>query len=181
MLHGKKVTLKPFTREMYSKYYQWCLDDEVMYYAFGEPYMYSVIPEEAFMQGYDSGVLGSKSNEGGMLGILTETDELIGEIDYREVDLLRGTAVLGIMIGEKQFWGKGYGTDAVRTMCHFLFQRFGLRRIQLDTWYGHERAVQAYTKVGFQIEGRLRKAGIVRGVPTDQIIMGLLREDFKVT
>ncbi len=102
----------------------------------------------------------------------------IGEVSYRDMDLVAGTAVLGIMIGDKSYWGQGYGTDAVRALCRFLFDRFRLRRIQLDTWAGNERAIKSYTKVGFQIEGRLRDAALVNGQPMDQIVMGLLRSEF---
>ncbi|QSO45659.1 GNAT family N-acetyltransferase [Alicyclobacillus mengziensis] len=177
MIHGNLVSLKPFTREMFNTYYQWRQDDEVMYWATGEPYMSSLISEEAFMKRYDTDVLESRQQESGMLGIFTETDDFIGEISYRDMDLVAGTAVIGIMIGNKDFWGKGYGTDAVRTMCQFLFDRFRLRRLQLDTWSGNERAIKSYLKIGFQIEGTLREAVLVKGVPTDQVVMGLLCSD----
>lgn len=60
------------------------------------------------------------------------------------MDLVAGTAVLGIMIGDKSYWGHGYGTDAVRTLCCFLFDRFRLRRSQLDTWAGNEWAIKLH-------------------------------------
>lgn len=179
MIHGKLVTLKPFTREMFNTYYHWRQDDEVMYWATGEPYMSSLISEETFMKRYDTDVLESRQQESAMLGIFTETDDFIGEISYRDMDLVSGTAVIGIMIGNKNFWGKGYGTDAVRTLCQFLFDRFRLRRIQLDTWDGNERAIKSYLKIGFQIEGTLREAVLVKGVPTDQVVMGLLRSELR--
>jgi len=149
-----------------------------MYWGTGEPYMSSIIPEDAFMKQYETIILEDHHRESGMMGIFTESDEFIGEVSYREMDLVARTAVLGIMIGDKNFWGRGYGTDAVRTMCHFLFQRFQLRRIQLDTWSGNERAIKSYLKVGFQVEGTLRQATLVKGIPTDQVVMGLLRSEF---
>ena len=60
----------------------------------------------------------------------------------------------------------------------FPLRSVRLRRIQLDTWAGNERAIKSYTKVGFQIEGRLRDAALVNGQPMDQIVMGLLRSEF---
>lgn len=163
---------------MFHQYYVWRLDEEVMYWGVGDAYGSSMVPEDAFMKQYETVILEDNHRESGMFGIFTESDEFIGEVSYREMDVVSGTAVLGIMIGEKDFWGRGYGTDAVRTMCQFLFRRFRLRRIQLDTWSGNERAVKSYLKVGFRLEGTLREATMVNGIPTDQIVMGLLRTDF---
>lgn len=162
---------------MWRTYYHWRLDHEVMYWATGEPHNSSLVPEEAFMARFDHDVLTDRHRESGMLGICVESGEFIGEVSYRDMDLVAGTAVLGIMIGNKSYWGQGYGTDAVRTLCGFLFDRFRLRRIQLDTWAGNDRAIKSYAKVGFQIEGRLREAAIVNGQPMDQVVMGLLRSE----
>lgn len=174
LIQGKQVTLQPFTRDMWRTYYHWRLDHEVMYWATGEAHQTSLVPEEAFMGRFDPDILADRHQQSGILGIFTESGEFIGEVGYRDMDLVAGTAVLGIMIGDKSYWGKGYGTDAVRTLCRFLFDRFRLRRIQLDTWAGNERAIKSYAKVGFRIEGRLRDATLVNGQPMDQVVMGLL-------
>ncbi|QQE77070.1 GNAT family N-acetyltransferase [Alicyclobacillus sp. SO9] len=178
MIHGKRITLKPFSGEMLRTYYRWRQDDEVMYWATGEPYMSSLIPEQVFIERYETYLKGDV-RESGMFGVFAEVDKFIGEVSYRDMDVVKGTCVLGIMIGDKAYWGKGYGTEAVRAMCSFLFQRFQLRRIQLDTWVGNERAIRSYKKVGFQIEGVLRKSTLVKGVPTDEVVMGLLQSEFE--
>lgn len=178
MIQGNQVTLQPFTRDMWRTYYHWRRDHEVMYWATGQAHQSSLVPEEAFMNRFDEAVLTDRQQESGILGIFTESGVFIGEVSYRDMDVVAGTAVLGIMIGDKSYWGQGYGTDAVLTLCRFLFERFRLRRIQLDTWAGNERALKSYAKVGFQIEGRLRDAAFVNGQPMDQVIMGLLRSEF---
>lgn len=177
MIQGTRITLRPFTRDMWRTYYHWRLDPEVMFWATGESYASSLVPEEAFMAAFEQSILVDHHLVSGCLGIFTDDDDFIGEISYRDMDVVAGSAVLGILIGNKSYWGKGYGTDAVRTMCRFLFQRFGLRRIQLDTWPGNVRALKAYAKVGFQVEGRLREALRVNGQPMDQMILGLLRHE----
>lgn len=178
MIAGNLVQLKPISRDQFRKVYEWQVDPEVSYYVYGEPYACTA-PEEAFMQSYDPMYLENNPRENAVFGIfVNEDDEFIGTVDYRDVDLVVGSAVIGATIGNKQYWGRGLGTDAVRTLCTFLFQRFALSRIQLDTWDGNTRAIRSYEKVGFQIEGRLRKATLVKGEPADVIIMGLLRQDF---
>ena len=160
---------------MYQQRYVWHTDPEVSYYAHGQKYAMTA-PFDAYMNGYER-YLGENPNEAGLFAICTDTDELIGEVDYCGMDLVTRSAVIGVTLGKKDVWGKGYGTDAVRTLCRFLFERFGLERIQLDTWAENARAIRSYEKVGFQIEGKLRKATLVNGVPSGMVIMGLLRDE----
>ena len=82
------------------------------------------------------------------------------------------------MIGNKTYWGKGYGTDALVTFLRFLFAQWNFHRISLDTWDENIRAIKAYQKVGFKLEGRQREARFVLGNYHDAILMGLLREEF---
>jgi len=172
------VTLQPFTRDMWRTYDHWRLDHEVMYWATGEAHQFSRVPEEAFMIGFDQAILTDRHQESGILGIFTESGVFIGAVSCRDRDIVAGSAVLSIMIGDKSYWGQGFGTDAVRTLGRFLFDRFRLHRIQLDTWAGNERALESYAKVGFQFEGRLREAALVNGQPIDQVVMGLVRSEF---
>lgn len=144
----------------------------------GEAHQTSLVPKDAFMGRFDEAILTDRHQDSGTLGIVTESGVFIGEVSCRDMDLVAGTAVVGIMIGDKSYWGHGYGTDAVRTLCRFLFDRFRLRRIQLDTWAGNKRAIKSYAKVRFQIEGRLREVALVNGQPMGQVVMGLLRSEF---
>ncbi|WP_274436615.1 GNAT family N-acetyltransferase [Alicyclobacillus sp. ALC3] len=177
-MQGQRVTLKPFTREAYRQRYDWQTDPDVSYYAHGQKYAVTA-PVDAFMNGYER-CLAEDPSRSGLFAVYGDGDELIGEVDYREMDLVTRSAVIGVTLGKKEIWGKGYGTDAVRTLCIFLFERFALERIQLDTWAENTRAIRSYEKVGFQIEGTLRKATLVNGVPSDVVIMGLLRDELKV-
>jgi RimJ/RimL family protein N-acetyltransferase len=151
---------------------------DVLYWATGEPYESIMVPEEVFMRFYDTWIVADDVKTG-MLGIFTDQDEFIGITDYREMDIRSQSAILGIMIGDKRHWGQDYGTDAVRVMCRFLFRRFGLNRIQLDTWDGNERAVHVFMKAGFQIEGRLRQAEQVRGFGVTALSWGSSRSNLK--
>jgi RimJ/RimL family protein N-acetyltransferase len=108
--------------------------------------------------------------------IETLSGELVGACDLRGISRRSRTAVLGIWIG-KPFWNRGYGTDAVRTLCRFGFRELNLQRIQLHVHETNTRAVRAYEKVGFKEEGRLRRAHFVDGRYVDVIVMGLLVEE----
>jgi RimJ/RimL family protein N-acetyltransferase len=87
-------------------------------------------------------------------------------------------ARLGVMIGEKEYWSKGYGTDAMLTFLRFGFDEMNLNRIDLTVFDGNERAKACYRKCGFVEEGRLRQDRYSRGAYSDTLIMGILRDEF---
>ena len=106
-----------------------------------------------------------------------------GGIPIGSCDLTLGLAEnrdaeLGIMIGEKSYWNRGYGTDAVRTLVRFAFEEMNLNRIQLEVFDFNARAIRAYEKVGFQREGTLREAHYQRGAYLDVELMSILRRDW---
>ena len=77
----------------------------------------------------------------------------------------------------KPFWDEGLGTDAVRTLCRFGFRHMNLQRIELDVFETNPRALRAYEKVGFTLEGTRRRSEFVQGRHVGSHIMGLLVED----
>lgn len=112
--------------------------------------------------------------------IETRAGELIGGCGLEGRNQRARAVELGIWIA-KPFWGKGYGTDAVRTLCRFGFREMNLARIHLHVYETNPRAVRAYEKVGFKHEGRLRADHFVGGRPVDVILMGLLADEFRAT
>ncbi len=87
-------------------------------------------------------------------------------------------AELGIVIGEKAYWGQGYGSDAIRTLLRFAFEEMNLHRVYLRVYEDNARGIRAYEKCGFCIEGRLREANYRKGRYHDELIMGVLRGEF---
>jgi RimJ/RimL family protein N-acetyltransferase len=108
--------------------------------------------------------------------IETLPGELIGNCALRHIGMKSRTANLGIFIG-RPYWNRGFGTDAVRTLCRFAFREMNLQRVELDVFATNPRGRRAYEKVGFEEEGRLRRAHFVDGGYVDVIVMGLLEED----
>jgi RimJ/RimL family protein N-acetyltransferase len=86
--------------------------------------------------------------------------------------------MLGIGILRREYWGRGYGSEAVSLMLRFGFTELNLRRISLSVFEYNTRAVRAYEKAGFQQEGRLRQALQRDGRRWDELFMGILREDW---
>ena len=108
--------------------------------------------------------------------IESPAEELIGVCSLEDLNPATRTAALGIWIGEP-FWDKGYGTDAVRTLCRFGFEEMNLQRVGLSVYDNNPRAVRVYENVGFKHEGRARRAHFIDGRHVDVIRMGLLAEE----
>ena len=88
------------------------------------------------------------------------------------------TASLGILIGEKDYQGRGFGPDAVRTMLKFAFDELNLHRVELDVMAFNTRAIRCYEKVGFRHEGIRRESFFRGGKYHDLHVMAVLRKDF---
>lgn len=87
-------------------------------------------------------------------------------------------AFVGIAIGNREDWGKGYGTDAMKIILRFAFTEINLRRVTLTVFEYNPRAVRSYEKAGFRHEGRLRETLLRDGKRWDVLYMGILREDW---
>jgi RimJ/RimL family protein N-acetyltransferase len=108
-----------------------------------------------------------------------EDDSCIGIVDLSGVDWVSGTAWVGIGIGEAEYWGKGYGTEAMQLILDFGFGQLNLRRVSLNVFGYNQRAYRSYCKCGFKEEGRLRQWMQRSGERHDLIFMGILREEWE--
>jgi RimJ/RimL family protein N-acetyltransferase len=108
-----------------------------------------------------------------------QDDRLIGLIGLYTIFWLHHEAFMGISIGERDYWGKGYGTDALRVLLRYAFDELNLQRVSLSFLEGNERALRSYEKCGFRLEGRERQAWAYDGRRWDEISMGLLREEWE--
>ena len=107
------------------------------------------------------------------------TAALIGRCMLFDIDHVNRKAMLGIVIGEKEYWGRGYGQEATRLLVEYGFSLLNLNSIMLGTFEFNQRAIHCYEKVGFKEIGRRRQARIVGGHKYDVILMDLLAEEFQ--
>jgi RimJ/RimL family protein N-acetyltransferase len=93
------------------------------------------------------------------LAVDTLDGEHIGNVMYYDVDERKRQAELGIMIGVKEYWGRGYGSDAVETALYHIFLDTGIERVYLHTLLWNDRAQAAFRKSGFHVASNVRKDG----------------------
>jgi ribosomal-protein-alanine N-acetyltransferase len=91
--------------------------------------------------------------------IETLEGEHIGNCTYYGIDETKGEAELGIMIGNRGYWNKGYGADAVATLVNHIFHQTKLNRIYLKTLNSNARAQKCFQKCGFTPYQRLKRDG----------------------
>jgi RimJ/RimL family protein N-acetyltransferase len=107
------------------------------------------------------------------------TDLLVGTCALSQLDADNGSALFHITIGEKEAWGRGFGTEATRLMIDHAFGGLGLHRVGLTVFSFNERAIRSYRSVGFVVEGRAREAIWREGRWWDEIAMSILDSDWK--
>lgn len=110
--------------------------------------------------------------------IVREGQRFVGNVSLMHINHQRGTAELGIAIGDKDAWGKGYGSEAVRLMCAYGFAFLDLFTICLWHTSFNQRGHHAYLKAGFVETGRWPRATVFNGQRYDHILMTIDREQF---
>jgi RimJ/RimL family protein N-acetyltransferase len=107
------------------------------------------------------------------------TNRLIGSCALSQLDGENGSTMYHITIGEKDAWGHGYGTEATQLMLEHAFGTLGLHRIALTVFEFNERAIRAYRRCGFVVEGRARESIWRDGRWWDELAMSVLASEWR--
>lgn len=111
--------------------------------------------------------------------IETEESRFIGISTLTRIDLKYHNASHGVLIGDKQVRGKGYGADAVMATMRFAFEELGLERLDGQIIESNEASMRLYTGLGWTAEGRRRHSVFRANRWFDSFVMGILREDYQ--
>jgi len=174
MIQGQKTKLRAIEREDLPTFVRWFNDPEVRQYLAMYMPMSMAEEEKWFERQLDD-------QNSRIFAIETEDGVHIGNIGLHNFDWKNRRAVLGIVIGEKEYWGQGYGSDAIRTLLSFALGEMNLHRVQLEVHDFNARAIRCYEKCGFKLEGHLRDALFQNSRYHDTLVMGILQEEFKVS
>lgn len=100
----------------------------------------------------------------------------IGKCGFTRVNWKNRLGELAIMIGDPAYHGKGYGTDAIHTLCKFGFEELNLHKLKAVVFAFNEGALRCYEKCGFEREGLLKEEIYREGAYHDVVMMGLRRK-----
>ncbi|MDH7489560.1 MAG: GNAT family protein [Anaerolineae bacterium] len=172
MIVGQRVRLRALEESDLERCYRWINDPEVTEHLTAR-FPVSTHDERKWLLQASSG------DADRSFAIETAEGEHIGNIGLHRIHYLDRNAELGILIGEKDRWNQGYGTDAILTLLKFAFEEMNLHRVYLRVDADNPRAIRCYEKCGFVKEGTLRDATYRRGRYKDQYIMSVLAHEFR--
>lgn len=173
MLYGEKVTLRPFKKEDLERATEFENDVELRLLAqIDPPVPWTLERQEAIFE--------RQQKEEPVAWFAIEADgQYIGKCGLNNFRQSDQTCELGIEIGDKAYWGKGYGRDAVNLLLDYAFRLRNVRKVSLATSSHNERAIRAYLRCGFVEEGRLREQQWCNGRYVDWVFMGIFRRDWE--
>jgi UDP-4-amino-4,6-dideoxy-N-acetyl-beta-L-altrosamine N-acetyltransferase len=172
MIYGAITRLRRIERDDIPTFVRWFADPDVREFLLINRPISIAEEEQWFAQ-----QLQSQNAE--LFAIETNDGIHIGNIGLHDINWVHRAAEMGIVIGHKQYWGKGYGSDAIRTLLRFAFDEMNLHRVQLTVYEDNARAIRAYEKCGFQREGRLRDAVYRKGRYYDMFLMSVLNGELQ--
>jgi RimJ/RimL family protein N-acetyltransferase len=173
MLNGERVLLRAIEDEDLPALARWANDLEVEVLGGGDP------PTPQSVERVKAEHARRQKESPDDVNFAIEVDgNLIGMVALFRTDTTARTSELGIVIGERSYWGKGYGQDAIRTVVGYGFRHRNLQRVWLTVTETNDRALNAYKRCGFIEEGRLRQHVWNDGAHRDTICMGVLREEW---
>jgi RimJ/RimL family protein N-acetyltransferase len=154
-VHGRLIVLRPKSIEDAEQDYEWRTNPELAALDATVPLM---ITFREYLR-YHRDDIEFPSPWSVRLAVDTLDGRHIGNCMYYDIDPERRQCEVGIMIGDRAYWGRGYGTDAVSTLLRHIFTETPIEHVYLHTLVGNTRAQKAFTKAGFSPAGQVRRDG----------------------
>lgn len=174
VLTGSRVILRRHVPANLVAFHKWYADPEIARLA---RYQAAPMRPEEIERFFAARVVGTDALA--MAVHERSTERLVGTCAFSQLDGENGSALYHITIGEPDVWGLGYGTEATRLMVDHAFGTLGLHRIALFVFEFNERAIRAYRRAGFVLEGRARQSIRRDGRWWDELAMSMLDSDWK--
>jgi RimJ/RimL family protein N-acetyltransferase len=174
VIPGRLVVLRRHRAENLRAFTRWYADHDV---ARLTRYQVSPLSNDEVQRFFYARIMGSEFLA--MAIHVRDTDRLIGTCAFSQLDGDHGSTLYHITVGERDAWGKGYGTEATELMLAHAFTRLALHRVALTVFEFNSRAIRSYEKCGFVVEGRARQAIFRDGQFWDEIHMSILADEWE--
>ena len=168
-LHGERILLRPIVMADAKRFARWFSDPAVHKFT---------LRRRVTLKEERQWIRGLKRKGKHSFAIDTRDGAHIGSVGLHVLYKTDKSAVVGILIGDKRYWNRGFGTDAMKTILRYGFQKLKFHRIELGVYAYNPRAIHVYKRLGFKHEGRQRRAIRWRNAYYDRLIMGMLREEW---
>ncbi|MDQ7096614.1 GNAT family protein [Desulfosporosinus sp. PR] len=175
---GERIILREYRKEDIEHMRKWVNDPEVVDFLsdiFLFPHTINIT--EDFV---NSVLKGEHKDSCNLIIAKKDTEEYLGQIDLIYIDWKNRAGEIGIVLGAAENRGKGYGTEAIKLLQRYVFNRLNLNRLEIKVRDFNIRALRCYIKCGFKEEGRLRQNFFVNGNYTDTIVLSLLKSEYEM-
>ncbi|MFB4168220.1 GNAT family N-acetyltransferase [Virgibacillus sp. JSM 102003] len=173
LFSGERVRLRKMSSEDASTYHRWRNDIEIMHFADSSLDVFTYADTEKFVKN----ITESNNSRIYMIEEL-EANNPIGITSLINIDYGNRNAECNISIGDKSYWGKGFGQESFRLLLDFAFNELNLHKVYLRVFSFNKGAIKLYQKLGFYEEGELIEQFYRDGSWHNVIFMGLLKRNY---
>jgi RimJ/RimL family protein N-acetyltransferase len=174
-LTGEKIYISPLSKKDISdKYVDWLNDKEVCRDNSHATFPNTRAKTIAYLESLES-----SKDEIAFAIKLKKNDLHIGNIAIKKIDRVNRSAELAIIIGDKNYWNKGAGSEAYKLLIEYGFNTLNLNRISSGQTSGNKGMIRVCEKIGMKKEGQLREVLYKNGEYLDAVIYSILKKDYK--
>ncbi|MCD6558919.1 MAG: GNAT family N-acetyltransferase [Palaeococcus sp.] len=171
-LEGKNIYLREVrVTDVNENYYKWMNDEEVTRFLESRFYPQAREKIEEYVRS-----INSNPNYIFLAIIEKKSDKHIGNIKLGPINWIHRHAEVGLIIGEKTAWGKGYATEAIKLVTDYAFKKLNLHKLTASCYKDNVGSQKAFKKNGYVVEGIRKAHCFYDGKYTDIILMGIINE-----
>lgn len=172
-LQGENVVLRPFTNDDVPIFTKWFNDPEI------RPFLNGYLPvteddEKGFLENI------RKNSTNIIFFVIIVKQKVIGLMSLNSINWKDRTAISAAVIGEKEYWGKGYGTEAKMLLLDYAFNTLNLHKIRSLVIAYNKRSYSYSMKCGYKVEGRLKQQVFKNGKYQDEILLAVFKKDWQL-
>ncbi|MFA6003053.1 MAG: GNAT family protein [Elusimicrobiota bacterium] len=174
-LEGERIYLREVrVEDVNEAYYRWMNDSSINQFLESRFFPHTL----ETLRDYVSKKMGDESSVF-LAIVLKKGHRHIGNIKIGPINTAHRIADIGILLGEKDCWGKGYATEAVRLLVGYAFDTLNLHKVTAGCYAPNKGSIKAFKKVGFVEEGLRKQHCYCGGEYVDDVLLGLCRTDWK--
>jgi len=167
-IEGGQIYLREVrSDDVNQNYYKWMNDNEITRYTESRYYPYSMEQLQAFVSSLDG-----KRDDVFLAIIEKSTDKHVGNIKLGSIDWIHRRANIGVIIGEKACWGKGYASEAIALLSSYAFNKLNLYKVWSGCYANNTGSIKAFKKAGFKEEGVQKRHYYYAGEYIDVVLLG---------
>ncbi len=170
-LVGEKCYLSPLSCDDVEIFTEWLNDLEVV--------KYLSLVRNPITQKKEKNILEEMAlNHHAFAIIDKQLNKIVGVIGLENLDTINRATEMGVFLGDKGYWNKGYGEEAIRLMLDYAFNILNINNIMIEVIEYNERAINCYKKIGFREIGKRRGAYHIAGITYDVFFYDMIADEF---